>query len=430
MIKHTSILLILFWGIFSYAQINNTSPYSYFGIGDFSQQNTLSANAMGGFSVATNGATEMNFSNPASNAALRFTVFSLVGNTRFLQINDGSTKQSSSSTALSYLAMGIPISKKSGAVIGLQPNSSVGYAITDETLDDLDNVIEVSIYNGNGGTNRFFGSFGYQVTKNLSLGIEGEYVFGQIDNTIINQRDEVTFGTRHRLISNVTGSSLKLGAIYQKEIKKDLELKMGASVKLANSLDTNSEEYMYSFSYNNFGAELPLDTLVNNTNVSGKIKRPLLWNLGIGTGKPQVWYAGIEYKAQNALNFDASVFQQNNKIQYNASSRISMGGFWIPKAGSITSYWDRVRYSAGLKFESPGISINTSGNPNDFTKINDFGISFGLGLPIGNQLSKVNLGFEYGNRGNTTNGLIKENYFNLRLGLDLTDKWFRKRKIN
>jgi hypothetical protein len=147
-------------------------------------------------------------------------------------------------------------------------------------------------------------------------------------------------------------------------------------------------------------------------------------------GKPRVWYAGIEYKGQAALNFDNSIFLTNNKVIYDAASKISIGGFWIPKSNSISNYWQRVTYRAGIRLENSGLSINATGNSGDFTTINDFGISFGLGLPIGNQLSKVNLGFEYGNRGNTTNGLIKENYFNLRLGLDLTDKWFRKRKIN
>ena len=430
MIKHTSILIALFWGIFSYAQVNNTSPYSYLGIGDFNQQNTISASGMGGLGITTSNAIEMNFSNPAANAALRFTTFALVGNTRFLQVDDGQTKQASSATNLSYLALGIPISKKSGIVVGLQPNSSVGYAITEELLDDSDEITEANIFNGNGGTNRFFGSFGYTVLDHLSLGIEGEYIFGKIDNNIINQRSGVTFGTRNRLISNISGTGLKLGVLYQKEIKKNLDLKVGASAKLSNTMDAKSEEYMYSFSYNNLGKEVPLDTLVNNTDVIGKIKRPLSWNIGVGAGKNNVWFAGIEYKAQDALNFDESIFKSNTKIHYIPSSKLSLGGFWTPKATSITSYWERVTYRAGLKIESPGISISSTGNPTDFTEINDFGISFGLGLPIGNQLSKVNLSFEYGNRGNTTSGLIKEKYFNLRLGLDLTDKWFRKRKIN
>ena len=46
------------------------------------------------------------------------------------------------------------------------------------------------------------------------------------------------------------------------------------------------------------------------------------------------------------------------------------------------------------------------------TDINEFGISFGVGLPVGKELSTFNLGFEIGKRGTIDSGLVKENYFN------------------
>ncbi len=55
-------------------------------------------------------------------------------------------------------------------------------------------------------------------------------------------------------------------------------------------------------------------------------------------------------------------------------------------------------------------------------------MTFGLGLPVG--LSKINLGFEFGKKGTTSQNLIQENYFNLNIGLSLNDLWFRKREIN
>ena len=61
--------------------------------------------------------------------------------------------------------------------------------------------------------------------------------------------------------------------------------------------------------------------------------------------------------------------------------------------------------------------------------INEFGISFGVGLPINKELSNINLGFEFGKRGTTNNGLVQENYINFRLSLSLNDKWFKKIQI-
>ena len=95
---------------------------------------------------------------------------------------------------------------------------------------------------------------------------------------------------------------------------------------------------------------------------------------------------------------------------------------------SISSYWDRVTYRAGLRFEDTGLLVKAG---NDFTKVKDFGINVGLGLPLPRQLSNVNIGFEYGQKGTTNNSLVKENYFNIRMSLSLNDiKWFKKTRID
>ena len=75
------------------------------------------------------------------------------------------------------------------------------------------------------------------------------------------------------------------------------------------------------------------------------------------------------------------------------------------------------------------MTIDPSGNGSNFKAIDDFGISFGVGLPLAGQLSNLNIGFELGKRGKVTDGLVRENYYNFRLSLSLADKWFKKREI-
>ena len=41
----------------------------------------------------------------------------------------------------------------------------------------------------------------------------------------------------------------------------------------------------------------------------------------------------------------------------------------------------------------------------------------------------VNLGFEFRHRQGYPQALIKENYFNLTLGINFNEMWFRKSKI-
>lgn len=429
MIKKLSFLVVLSWASISFSQTNNTSPYSYFGIGDLNQYTTVASSSMGGINSALNYTSELNFTNPAALSALQFTNFSITGKFKYLQVDDGSNTQNASYTSLSYLAVGFPIGEKAGMLIGLQPNSNIGYAIGDEIFNADDELIELNSYTGKGGTNRFFGSFGYLVAKGLSFGIEAEYLFGNINNSIVNSRLGVNLNTKYNQTSNITGTSIKIGSQYRTKLENNLEVRFGASAKLENALQAKSEEYLYSF-ISGAGGEYSNDTISSQSNLKGDITRPLLINAGTGIGKPSKWYVGVEFESQDALKFDQTVFQNNNKVQYSPKSRYSLGGFWLPKRNSITSYWHRVTYRAGLKYEKTGLAVNVFGNSGDFTPINDFGMSFGLGLPIGNQLSQVNLGLEYGKRGSVTDGLIEENYFNLRLNLNLTDKWFRKRQIN
>jgi hypothetical protein len=63
-------------------------------------------------------------------------------------------------------------------------------------------------------------------------------------------------------------------------------------------------------------------------------------------------------------------------------------------------------------------------------QITDFGTNIGVGLPMGGTFSNVNIGLELGSLGTAKAGLVKENYFSVRVGLSLNDKWFLKRKIN
>ncbi|MGA9269483.1 MAG: hypothetical protein WBV45_02595, partial [Lutimonas sp.] len=88
----------------------------------------------------------------------------------------------------------------------------------------------------------------------------------------------------------------------------------------------------------------------------------------------------------------------------------------------ISSYFNRITYRAGFHYQKSGLVVND-------TEINEYGISFGVSLPIGLKLSNVNMGFEMGKRGTTDNNLIEENFYNFRLSLSLNDKWFRKQKI-
>ncbi|WP_439127552.1 hypothetical protein [Polaribacter sp.] len=428
MIRKILVTLLLITSTTLLAQRTSSSPYSFFGIGEEFSPRTVEQNSMGGIGVAFNHYKYLNFTNPAANAFLRQTTYSIGVLNNNLTVKTTDTKQTSNGTSLNYIALGFPIGQKAGFSFGLQPISSVGYSLSDNNFEANGDLQAITLYDGNGGVNRVYGSFGMMLTKQFALGIEADFSFGNVENSITNQRADVSLATKYKETNTIRGGSVSFGAQYIKPLKNNLHLDAGATLKLGNNLNVEGNDYLYSVSIGASGGESPRDTIATNV-ISGKYVLPLKSTLGVGIGKYNKWYVGLEYESQDAFETEGTLNITNNAYRYENSNRFSLGGFYLPKINSISSYWDRVTYRAGLRFEKVGLSIDGSGNSTNFTSINDFGMSFGLGLPL-KQLSTVNLGLEYGKRGTISNNLIQENYFNFRLSLSLSDTWFRKRKID
>jgi hypothetical protein len=102
-----------------------------------------------------------------------------------------------------------------------------------------------------------------------------------------------------------------------------------------------------------------------------------------------------------------------------------------PNYGERGSLLKHIRYSLGLRYEDLYYNFNAQ-------RFQEFGISFGLGLPVVKSVrledekvpvvSRVNISAEYIKRGSSSNDFIQEDYFKIGLGLNLNDKWFTKRK--
>lgn len=431
MIRNFLLLTLMLVSFNIVAQRTNSSPYSFFGIGEQYGLSTVEQSSMGKIGVANSSPFYLNFINPAANADLKVATYTFGLLHNRLTIKDNSGSQSATSSSLNYISLGFPIGQKAGFSLGFQPVSSVGYSFNN--LDPIVNPTQVTLYSGNGGVNRIFGAFGFKLFNKINLGIEGDYVFGKTDNTILNQKVDVQLATKFSQSSIIRGGSVKLGAQYNKLLKNNIQLDLGATLRFGNKLSATGTETLYSLTLSNSGVERPRDTTFNRES-KGYFDTPVTSNIGGGFGKLNKWYAGVEYEFRDALNGSGYLDENNAVFAFGNANRFSLGGFYIPKINSINSYFDRVTYRAGLRFENTGLRVNGTNTANNFTSINDFGMSFGLGLPLANGISNLNIGFEYGIKGTTSNNLIQENYFNVRASLSLNAignlAWFQKRKID
>ncbi|MBT8260753.1 MAG: hypothetical protein KJN82_05525, partial [Bacteroidia bacterium] len=143
----------------------------------------------------------------------------------------------------------------------------------------------------------------------------------------------------------------------------------------------------------------------------------------LGIGQPYKWFVGADYTLLKTSQYSNPIFTNNSNANFEDSSTFALGGFFIPEYSSFNKYLKRVVYRAGVHYGNTGLKINDE-------SINEFGISFGVGLPVGRVFSNVNLGLELGQRGTTKANLVKENFLNFQLSLSLNDRWFVKRKYN
>ncbi len=419
MIKKIIVYTILIISTTSFAQSTNSSPYSFFGIGDQAKIKSVEEIGMGQMGGTLDSEYQLSFTNPASYSSLLWTTYVFSGGNKFIKINDGTDSQTSSSASLTYIALGIPLDNNQGLAFGLQLNTSVGYSLLDKSFDTDDVLVETNLFSGKGGTNRVFLGYGYKFPFNLSVGAEVAYVFGGIENSILNRRLGVQLATKYKTESYVKGFNYKLGAQYSKPIGNNLDIKFGTTFELGNDLEENGDEYLFTLNNSDDALEIPTDTI---SNYRATINMPLKTILSAGIGERNKWFVGVDYSFQDAIDFQGGIYEQQNNYNYIKSSLVSLGGFYTPKFNSISSYWNRVTYRAGFSYKKLGLLVNE-------TEVNDYGMSFGVSLPMGLRISNVNLGFELGQRGETTGNLVKENYYNFRLSLSLNDKWFRKQKI-
>ena len=435
MIKKLCIVLLALAAFNMHAQEGTTSPYSFYGIGSLKFKGTTENRSMGGLSIYSD-SIHVNLRNPASyggkniigynneSRPIKFTVGGSHSNTT---LNTSSNSQEASASTFDYLALSMPIGKL-GVGFGLMPYTSVGYKL--ESLDDSG--VQTHRYKGEGGVNKAFLGLGYLVAKDLKVGIDASYNFGNIQNSAIeflytDDGELIQYQSRESNRSDISGLNYNFGVTYTPMISEKLQLTTALTYSPQSELTSNNERTIATIVINpSSGQEFPVNDIEQDLEANGlkttTLTLPSKLAFGAGIGQPRKWFVGAEYTSLKTSNFSNPIFSIDNAT-FEDASEIAFGGFYIPQYTSFNKYWKRMVYRAGMRFENTGLKINNE-------PIKEFGISFGVGIPIGRAFSNANFGFEFGKRGTTDQNLIKENFVNFQLSLSLNDRWFEKRKFN
>ncbi len=404
------------------AQVSVNSPYSRYGVGDLATRQNGYNFSMGGVALAISNPRYVNPFNPASNTAFDSLSFIFSGGVSS-KIGTLKTDQLSANTnyaTMGYLLFGFPITKWLKSSIGIIPYSNVGYDIVDkQNLTGIGNTN--FFYKGSGGLNQFYVNFGAQLTKNLSVGATSSYLFGKANLAKFIYFPDST-GILHTRIDNyieVGDLTYDFGIQYKKPIGNDLTIGFGAIYAPKQNVSAIENYLARTYSGSSTGVEYYRDTIESRIENRGVLVIPEKYGFGVMLKKKENWMVGADYSWQNWSKYKA--FGVSDSLQN--SMQFSIGGEFQPNRNAVTSYWKLVTYRLGFRYNKTYLEVRN-------TQINEFGISFGVALPIPRSLSTVNFGVEVGRTGTTASNLIQENFVKFTLGIDIWERWFVKRKYN
>lgn len=412
---------------------NAYTPYSMFGIGEISKQGTAYNKSMGGVGIASRDKRNINILNPAAVTAREeksfMADFGVAQGNRYYAQHD---MKSSNNTFNFYdFVISFPVYKSLAMYAGVTPYSDVGYEmsskVTDPSVIASTGLITNTVQGYGGMTNIFIGA-GYEVLKGLSIGVEGQYYFGNLHKT----NDFTISNSTYRNISsgfnmNLNAVTAKFGAQYEKRFADNLTVIAGATYRLGTSLRGKVERYEIQ-SISSINDSTPAPRSYVDTLGKGNVKLASELGVGIALKGGDKWMFEINYirsdwsssgfgKVPGFANVGNAVFSASTAQSVRAGFSI------VPNRNDIRYYRKRVTYRTGAYWDQASCKL-------DGKSINAFGVTLGATLPVFNWSNGLTLGVDFGQRGTLSGNMVRERYVNFNIGINIFDIWFLKPKYN
>lgn len=430
----------------------DNSPYSRYGLGDLVPSTNINNRSMGGFSAGFTDPLSINFNNPASYSLFQSkkesnskklswgrALLDLGVNydSRTLLEPNNAEKFVAKNALFSYLQVGIPVRENLGISFGLRPVTRISYKINElrmlydpNTLKPIDSAL--TEYSGDGGAYLSTLGAGLKLSKNLSIGFNGGYMFGEKDYSTKRSflNDSIAYQqSNHETKISFGSLFFNAGFQYYTKLNSSLNLTIGAYGNWEQHLNAYRDVVRETIVRDPSIGDVRLDSVYEQKNIKGKIIFPATYGVGfafekVSTGKNRGWQLGVDLVNSQWSNYRS--YGLADSVQNKWELRV--GGQLKPALlSSKRGYWNYVSYRAGFFTGPDYIRVHD--------KLNQYGISLGVGLPMSftrqnpNQATMINVTAEYVKRGNNTN-LLKENLFRLSIGFALSDLWFIKRKYD
>ncbi|PIF05856.1 MAG: hypothetical protein CSA36_04805 [Draconibacterium sp.] len=425
--RHLLLFTLLLLPALLYGQFNNntTSPYSRYGLGDLHDYAFGRTTAMGGAAIGSRYSKQINLANPASYNAIDSLgfMFEIGLNAKGSAFKTGLGTTTNNDINFQYLTMNFRVNNHVSAALGLTPFSDMGYNLL--ISDEVKNTGTVSNrYYGTGTISKAFFGLAVKPFEYFSIGANLNYSFGNLTRqteTVFNNRDDFYLLQQYKS-TRVNSFGFQFGAQATIPLKEKQKIIIGAVYEHKPTLKAYASELTLKNLRVSTGNsnKFDQDTLAFSEEEKGVIEIPVTYGVGLSYMKENKFEINADYYHQAWGN--AKFFGEKSTFLTDLN-KFALGVEWIPEKFSIRNYAKRVAYRVGLSYKQTYLKI-------DKNAINDFGISFGVGLPVYRSNSTVDVAAIVGKRGTTNDNLVLENYARLNISFNIYDLWFMKRRFD
>lgn len=409
---------------------SSSTPYSLFGFGDILKQGNSYNLSMGGTGIADRNEKVINMLNPAAVTARaekafmfdigienRNTIYDCDNPDPFDPSRTVKSRSASNTFNVHHIVASLPIYRHSAFKLGIQPYSSVNYNFqARETDDEL--ISEVGDINykriGEGSLYQAFLGAGVTLWKRLSLGVDGQWYFGNIERYSIA---EFNTDDSYRSLTTgwsyvMSGFSAKFGLQYEQPLGKGNTLSVGATYNLGT--DIKGYRTRYAFGVSNVST----DTIRFDKGGINGYRIPAHTGVALSFSSKDTWKINVDYTFQDWTGIG---FEGSPGVDFYAtkSSAIRAGVQFTPNVYDVRYYMRKVTYSAGFYHEKSYVNIGGH-------QVSATGVTFGMSFPVFRYYNAISFGLDIGQRGTMEDNMIRERYIMFNLSFNMFDIWFLK----
>ena len=418
--KHTlcALLLTMVTGM-AIAQNNTNSPYTRYGYGDLSDQSFGNSKAMGGIAFGLRDGAQINPLNPASYTAIDSLTFLFEGGVSLqnMNISGSGVKLNAKNSSFDYLAMQFRLHPRIAMSIGLLPFSNVGYSVSDSKVDN--GVSQTRSFTGDGGLHQLYGGIGVKVLKNLSLGVNASYFWGDITRTrtIIYPATSESYSYIQQMGVSISDYKLDFGTQYTLDFNKKHSMTIGAVFSPKHKLN------------NDYTVTTQVST-TNSNNLDATLELPNTFGVGFTYNYDKRLTVGLDYslqqwsKAKFGVNTSDDAVREdfNETYTYCNRHKVSVGAEYIPNLMG-RSYLSHIKYRLGAYYTTPYYKIGGK------DAAREYGVTAGFGLPVPRSRSILSISGQFVRISGQESAFVNENIFRVSIGLTFNERWFFKRRV-